>query len=83
MTSSGRAGAVASFALTGAFETLEELHLQSNDIRSRGLWALFQAFTAEARTTLFPHLKHVSARYNKAAPDTLRRMQNCPPWLAF
>ena len=74
---------VASLALAGAFESLEELHLQSNDIRSKGLWALFQAFQAVARDKLFPNMVHVSARYNKAAPDTLRQMRNCPPWIAF
>jgi Ran GTPase-activating protein (RanGAP) involved in mRNA processing and transport len=75
--------AVASTALSGGFETLEDLCLQNNDIRSRGLFALYQAFTADARPKLFPNIRHVSARYNKADPATLRRMRPCPPWLAF
>ena len=63
--------------------TLEDLCLQNNDIRSRGLFALYQAFTADAKPKLFPNIRHVSARYNKADPATLRRMRPCPPWLAF
>ena len=35
---------IASLALEGCFDTLEELHLESCEIRSRGMWALFQAF---------------------------------------
>ena len=74
---------IASLALEGCFETLEELHLESCEIRSRGMWALFQAFQAEARGKLFPSLQHVGLRHNRAAPETLRRMKNCPPWIAF
>ena len=74
---------VASTALAGGFETLEELCLQNNDIRQRGLFALYQAFTADAKEKLFPNIRVVSARYNKADPATLRRMRPCPPWLAF
>jgi hypothetical protein len=47
------------------------------------MWALFQAFQAEARGKLFPSLQHVGLRQNRAAPETLRRMKNCPPWIAF
>ena len=74
---------IASLALEGCFDTLEELHLESCEIRSRGMWALFQAFQAEARGKLFPSLQHVGLRHNRAAPETLRRMKNCPPWIAF
>ena len=74
---------IASLALEGCFDTLEELHLESCEIRSRGMWALFQAFQAEARGKLFPSLQHVGLRQNRAAPETLRRMKNCPPWIAF
>ena len=74
---------VASTALAGGFETLEDLCLQNNDIRSRGLFALYQAFTADAKHKLFPHIRIVTARYNKADPAVLRKLRPCPPWLAF
>ena len=42
------------------------------------MWALFQAFQAEARGKLFPSLQHVGLRHNRAAPETLRRMIKLP-----
>ena len=69
--------------MVGSFSTLEELNVQSNDIRSRGLFAVYQACIAEKLPFLCPSIKLISCRMNKADPATLRKMRPCPPFLAF
>ncbi|KAJ1457991.1 hypothetical protein M885DRAFT_514546 [Pelagophyceae sp. CCMP2097] len=81
----GDAGAclVASAALRGALSSLEVLQLQSNDIRSQGLFALYQAFTAADAPRLIPNIRHVSLRYNKPHHSMLKNLQPCPAYFTY